>query len=99
MDNATTLVLFGFLGTVVTGVASIAVAIIVNRREKHDSAESSADKLDEQWRAFKDDQINNLRADNAELRTKWADAEARADRLQRVIDTMRAEEKELTDER
>lgn len=101
MDNATVAVLLTFGGTFLTAISGIAIAVIYSNRERVSSAESAADSLNEQWRKFKDDKIQSLREDNADLRRKWADAEARADRehdrsehLQMVIDEQRAEEQE-----
>lgn len=106
MDTATLAVLLTFGGTIVSALSAIGVAVIVNGRENKDSASGSAEKLEEKWRAFKDEQLQDLRQKNADLMLKWADAEARADReqdradhLQMVLDAQRAEEQEQTDDR
>ena len=106
MDNATLAVLLTFGGTIITAISGVAIAIVVNNRERATTAETTADKLEEKWRAFKDDQISTLRQENADLRRRWADAEAHADRekaradhLQMVINEQRAEEQEKIRER
>lgn len=91
MDTATLAVLLTFAGTVITTTAGVIVAIVVNSREKTDSATASIEKareaaaedakrLNQDRLTFKDEQIRDLRHDMANLRLKLADAEARADR-------------------
>lgn len=97
MDNGTLVVVLGFFGTMVTGAASVAVAIIVNRREKTQSAETALEQTLRERLVLKDEQLADCRQDLAAEKLKRADAEARADRLQQAQDQARAEENERTD--
>jgi hypothetical protein len=89
VDAASLAVLLGLCGTIISAISAVVIAVIVNRREKQDSTAASADKLEEKWRQFKDEQIHLLREENATLRIKWADAEARADAAEKRADRMR----------
>jgi hypothetical protein len=106
MDNATLAVLLTFGGTIVTAISGVVIAVVVNNRERAGTAEATADKLEEKWRAFKDEQIQDLRNKVADLTLKLVDMEAaknreqdRADHLQMVIEEQRAEEQERLHER
>lgn len=105
MDSATLAVVLTFGGTIFMGASGIVVAIIVHGRENRDSAEKTAEKLNQ-----REDELNEKRVtlhkernvilsqENAELRIKLANAEARADRLQHAINEGRADKREITND-
>lgn len=99
MDTPTLVAILGFFGTVVTATGGAIVAVLVNRSEKKQSAESSIEKTLRERITFKEEQLADLRQDLAEEKLKRADAEARADRNQATIDAIRAEEQAHNDQR
>lgn len=63
MDTATTVAVFGFLGTLIASVVGGFVAIYTNRTEKQQTAEVSVEKTLRERILLRDEQIADLRAE------------------------------------
>jgi len=83
MDQGTVVVVLGFFGTVITGAASVGVALIVNRKEREQSAETSLERTLRERLLLRDEQLTEMKEDNADLKMELTDALAEIERLKR----------------
>lgn len=68
MDTATTIAVFGFLGSTITAMVGGFVAIYTNRTEKKQTAEVSVEKTLRERIVLRDEKIAELQEDLQELR-------------------------------
>lgn len=63
MDGTTTIAIFGFFGTITTVLGGIIVAVMVNRSEKRQSAETAMERTLRERLVLRDEQIEDLKQD------------------------------------
>jgi hypothetical protein len=68
MDTATTVAVFGFLGIVCTGMVTVVVSLITNRREKEKTAETTMERTLRERLLLRDEQLADRDADITRLR-------------------------------
>lgn len=70
MDPAIWVAVLGLGGVIITGAVAVVVALITNGRERTNAAEGTLEKTLRERIALRDEQINELRDDNAELKAE-----------------------------
>lgn len=98
MDQTAVLVaVISFCAAVFTSVIGAFAMVWVNHSEKRKAAEASAEAVLRERILLKDEIIQDLREDKAELMLEVANLSAELDRLRMALEEGRAEERERID--
>jgi len=85
MEPQVWVALIGTVGTVVCAVIAALVNKSVNKEEKVQAVDDGVERVLRERLELRDDVIDGLRAENADLRLKLADSEAARFRVERIL--------------
>lgn len=93
MDTAIVVALCGLAGVVITGAVTVIVALITSNKESRNAAGGALEKVLEARIILKDETIQELRDDNAELLSEKLELREQNQALRRENAQLRAEQR------